>query len=273
VALAVGSGTLRAALEREGASPPATLERELLYLPNGEHLKLMSLGHASLLADMIYLWAIQYYSNYERADRYRYVEHVFSNVITELDPHYIDAYWLGALILIVEAQDLDAGIRLLDKGARENPGNWILPYLAAWESYRAARYDAAAAYFEQAAGIPGAPPVVRRMRAGMLGKSGSLRDAIALWREMLEDPAVDARSKAIAERQVRDLQVRLDLLELNEALVRFRADNGRAPAQLSELAQRSYIGSVPRDPEGRVYRYDPATGTVSSSAERVLRSR
>ena len=55
---------------------------------------------------MIYIWAIQYYSNYEREDRYRYVEHVFGEVIAELDPHYIDPYWMGALIITIEAQDL-----------------------------------------------------------------------------------------------------------------------------------------------------------------------
>ncbi len=40
-------------------------DQQLLYLPNGSYLKLASLGQAAVLADLIYLWAIQYYSNYE----------------------------------------------------------------------------------------------------------------------------------------------------------------------------------------------------------------
>ena len=57
-------------------------DRELLYLPNGKLLHVMSLGHPTLLADVVYLWAIQHYSNYERGDRFRYLEHVFDRVIT-----------------------------------------------------------------------------------------------------------------------------------------------------------------------------------------------
>ena len=68
-------------LERLSAERPT--EASLLYLPNGQHLKLASLGQAPVLADLIYLWAIQYYSVYEREDRFRYVEHVFGNVIAE----------------------------------------------------------------------------------------------------------------------------------------------------------------------------------------------
>ena len=80
LALAVTAGVSRSALDviSDDAS------NDLLYLPNGKHLKILSLGHETLLADMIFLWAIQYYSNYEREDRYRYVEHVFGEVITEL---------------------------------------------------------------------------------------------------------------------------------------------------------------------------------------------
>ena len=88
--------------------------KDLLYMPNGKYLKAISLGHAPLVADFVYLWAIQYYSDYDRGDRYRYVEHVFGDVIGELDPGYTDPYWLGALILTTEAQDLEAGLRLLE---------------------------------------------------------------------------------------------------------------------------------------------------------------
>ena len=36
-----------------------------------------SLGQAQVMADLLYLWAIQYYSSYDREDRGRYVEHLF----------------------------------------------------------------------------------------------------------------------------------------------------------------------------------------------------
>ena len=138
---------------------------ELLYLPNGKFLKMASLGQAPLVADLIYIWAIQFYSEYEREDRFRYVNHVFATVIPELDPHYIDAYWLGALILIVENGDLEGGLALLDQGFVANPDKWILPYLAAWECWLAGEPERSAGYFELAAEVPEAPAT----------RSGSLR--------------------------------------------------------------------------------------------------
>ncbi len=267
---AVGTlaGFSRGALDRlaEGRSA----EKELLYLPNGKHLKIMSLGHANLLADVIYLWAIQYYSNYEREQRQRYVEHIFGDVVTELDPRYVDAYWLGALIMIVENHDLEAGLRLLEKGIERNPEQWILPYLAAWECYHGKQYSRAAAFFEQAAGIPGAPDAVRRMRAGMLTKVGSLSEALAQWHTILEDPASDSLSLVIAKRKVRELQTRLEVETLQAAVDRFRKENGRYPDRLGELAERRYIRGVPLASDGRPYRYDAENGTVSSKSGQML---
>jgi tetratricopeptide (TPR) repeat protein len=268
LALACVAGLARGALDRLAEQECKT--EELLYLPNGKHLKIMSLGHANLVADLLYIWAIQYYSDYDRKQRHRYVEHVFGDVITELDPHYVDAYWLGALILIVETGELDAGIGLLDKGARRNPGKWILPYLAAWECYHARRYECATSYFERASRIPEAPTVVRRMRAGMIARQGDVSQALASWRDILQDPKSDPLSMKIARRKVRELQTRVDVETLQQAAARFRNDNGRWPLQLEELLKRSYIRELPRDPEGRAYLYDARTGEVFSPAGRLL---
>ena len=131
---ALGVGSARARLSDIDAAGRGN--KDLLYMPNGKYLKAISLGHAPLLADFVYLWAIQYYSDYTQADRYRYVEHVFGDVIAELDPGYIDPYWLGAVILTTEGKDEEAGLRLLDRGFEKNPSAWILPFLAGWECER-----------------------------------------------------------------------------------------------------------------------------------------
>ncbi len=55
-------GTAVSARALERLAPAENRAEQLLYLPNGKHLRLVSLGHAPLLADLIYLWAIQYYS-------------------------------------------------------------------------------------------------------------------------------------------------------------------------------------------------------------------
>jgi len=246
--------------------------KDLLYMPNGKYLKAVSLGHAPLLADFVYLWAIQYYSDYAQEDRYRYVEHVFGDVIAELDPRYIDPYWLGAVILTTEAQDEEAGLRLLDRGFAKNPSAWILPYLAGWECDRLEQFDRAAAYFDLAAKAPGAPPDLFRLKAGMTARTGNLREAIARWQDVLADPRNDEGARAIATRQIRTLTVRADVTDLDAAIAVYRARHGRAPRALDELIEAGIVSALPHDPDGNPYAYDPSTGTVSSAASRVLGS-
>ena len=268
VACAVATTWSGIRLEQTGGAERQ--EKSLLLLPNGKHLKIASLGQAPLLADLMYLWAIQYYSEYQREDRFRYVKHIFGDVIAQLDPHYIDAYWMGALILIVEANDLDAGLALLDQGIKANPDNWILPYLAGWECYHAVQYDRAESYFARAEALPEVPVYVKRTRIGMAAAKGDLRRAYAMWLDVLQDPTADAGTIGIAERQLRHLKVRIDLQEIQAWIDRFRLENERRPSALTELVQRGYTDALPLDPFGRPYAYDPGSGIVSAPRDRIL---
>ena len=244
--------------------------KPLLLLPNGKHLKVASLGQAPVLADLMYLWAIQYYSEYEREDRFQYVQHIFGNVIAELDPHYVDAYWMGALILIVEANDLDAGLELLDQGIEANPENWILPYLAGWECYHADQFDCAETYFAHAEALPEVPIYVKRTRIGMAAAKGDLRRAYAMWLDILQDPTADAATMDIAERQLRHLKVKIDVSEIQSWVAQFRLENERWPESFTELLKRGYTDALPFDPFGRPYAYDPMSGVVAVPKDRIL---
>jgi len=270
VVAALGAGSARARLV--GIDAAGRGSKDLLYMPNGKYLRAISLGHAPLIADFLYLWAIQYYSDYDLEDRYRYVEHVFGNVIAELDPAYTDPYWLGAIILTTEAKDVDAGLRLLDRGFEKNPSAWVLPFLAGWECDRVGRFDRAATYFDRAAKAPAAPPALFRLKAGMTALTGNLREAIARWQDVLDDPRNDDGARAIATRQIRTLTVRADVQDLDAAIAAYRKRNGRLPRSLDELVRVGIVRSLPQDPEGKAYAYDASAGIVSSTASRVLGS-
>lgn len=255
-----------------GIEPPRG-ERELLYLPNGKYLRLASLGHQSLMADLVYLWAIQHYSSYERGERYRYVEHVFRNVIPDLDPRYLDAYAIGSLVLSVETRDVEAALRVLDRGIAENPDEWLLPWMAGWECHHGGLAGRAIEYFDRAVAVPGAPAAIQRHRAGMVDRAGDLRGSYRLWRDLYDDSESDAATRAIAERRMLDLHVRIDLDDLSAAVAVFRERTGRNPRALHDLARAGIVRELPRDPDGAAYLYDASTGAVSSAAGRVLGDR
>lgn len=265
---AAGSGVARGRLVT--LEPERAADHELLYLPNGKHLRALSFGQAPLVSSLVYLWAIQYYSDYDRKDRYRFVEHIFGDVIAELDPHYVDPYWLGAMILVVEAGDLPGGLRLLDKGFARNPSAWVLPYLAGWECNRVGDYTRAGEYFAAAGAVPEAPRFVARLRAGMTARAGDLRGAIGEWRAVLDDRQSDSTAKDIARRQIRDLTVKADVRDLEGAVAAFRDARGRLPRSLEEAAQAGFVSTLPVDPDGDPYVYDRASGRVSTPAGRLL---
>jgi hypothetical protein len=151
-----------------------------------------------------------------------------------------------------------------------NPSAWILPYLAGWEAQGVGRTLQAAAYFEQAAAVPDAPSFVRRMGAGMLVRAGRFDDALRSWEEVLHDPHSDEISRVVAGRWIRILETRKTIRSLETAVRAFQDRTGRPPRALDELAAVGLIPSVPVDPDGTPYDYDPTTGRVSSPTGRIL---
>ena len=116
----------------------------LLFLPSGQYLKAASLGYRVLLSDIIYLWSIQYYGYHRTEEGRNYLWHIY-DVMTELDPHFVDAYLVGALIMANDMSDAELAIELLEKGMEHNPGDWILPLDAGFYAYMALEDPARAA--------------------------------------------------------------------------------------------------------------------------------
>jgi tetratricopeptide (TPR) repeat protein len=242
----------------------------LLYLPSGRHLKVASLGFEELLADLVYLWSIQYYGNYDIRDRYDYLEKIYGEVVTELDPRYLDAYLVGALIMTAEARRPEMALRLLDKGIARNPDSWILAFEAGFLCYNDLRdYARAAGYFEQALRVPGVPSLVRRFYAEMYRRAGDVRASLEEWSE-IHETTTEEHVRAVAWNHVHDLTVEVDLADLRAAVARYREAHGAFPRSLPDLARAGLLREIPRDPEGRDYRYDPRSGAVVYRGRLIL---
>ena len=253
----------------EGIKPSGGVH-PLLYLPSGKYLRVMALGFDGLLADVLYLWSIQYYGNYDIRDRYDYLEHIYDQVITELDPHYLDPYLIGALIMTTEARQPEMALRLLDKGVVHNPGQWIMPFEAGFLCYNDLHdYKRAAGYFEKALRVPGVHPLVRRLYAEMYDRAGDKRTSLREWSEIYRT-AADDYVRNVAWNHVHDLKVDVDIAELTDAVSRFREREGRTPRRLQELLPSGTLRDLPRDPENRAYLYDPQEGTVRYRGSLVL---
>ena len=233
----------------------------IIYLPSGKYLKHMTFGYSSLVADIIYLWAIQYYGTYEIADRFNYLQHIFS-IIAELDPRYVDPYEVGALIAIYDAHDAELAFRILDMGLEKNPDMWIFPFQAGHIAQMNLKdFDRAREYYRKAMEIPGAPPIVKRLYANAAYRTMDYQEAWEMWKEVYETAQEDW-VKEIAYNHLYRVKSTVDMEALGEAVKKYRERFGRWPADLGQLVRAGLIREVPKDLDGKDYVYDAKTGEV-----------
>ena len=236
----------------------------ILYLPSGKFLQYVSLGNRPLMADLIYLWAIQYFSNTAVTDRYDHMEHVFS-IIAELDPRYVDPYLIGAMIASDEGGDIEKAFRILELGLEKNPGQWIFLWEAGhYALMRLKDFERAREYFKRAMEIPGAPPITRRLYANASTELSDYPTALKHWGEIYETTD-DERVKKIATNHLYRVYATIHTESLTEALGAYRERIGRNPDSLSDLVKMGLIESLPRDLDGNDYVYDPATGEITTA--------
>jgi len=178
---------------------------ELRLYPSGRLVECLTLGQRTLLADIAWLQAIQYYGKHRMADRrYPLADHLF-DVITRVDPQFRSAYVFGALVLEEETRALERSRTLFARGMRANPDDWMIAFQRGFLEYL--RGDAATGSLQMvwAARLPGAPPYVARLAAHACGKTGRREMAIRIWQEIAlhsEDPAI----QALALQRLRDLR-------------------------------------------------------------------
>ena len=233
----------------------------IIYIPSGKHLKYATFGYNSLLADLFYIWAIQYYSDTSITDRFEYLDHIFS-IISELDPNYLDPYQIGALIAIYEANDFELGLEFLDRGLINNPKQWILPFEAAHYAQLVKKdYKLAQRYYKKTMEIEGSPPIVQRLYANAAFKLTDYSTSWKLWLEIYNG-AEDERIKKIASNHLYQVKAARDIEEITKALEEFKIQYSRLPQDLNQLVRAGYLRSLPKDFDNQDYVYDPDTGEV-----------
>jgi hypothetical protein len=175
---------------------------ELAYYPSGTWLRQAAIGEATAWADLLWLRAVQYYGEHRMVDNeFKQMAHVFE-IITTLDPRFQGAYVFGGTSLCQEGKQFEAGVRLLEKGMRHNPREWIYPFELGFVHYVGTdgNRDLTRATFDfaQAARQPEAPEFCERFAAWSGQKAGYESVAFELWRQVAETTDnVYMRDKAI----------------------------------------------------------------------------
>jgi hypothetical protein len=238
------------------------LGRRLLYLPSHEMLDLVSLGNEGLMADLLFLWSIQYYSSYRPDETFLYLETVY-DLITDLDPLYFDAYRVGALIMMLDLHanpkvQKKAIERLFDKGLANMPDNWELAEVAAWDAHLQLRDpELALKYARIGAERPGAPHRLKRVygRWSEQEDRWTISDSINYWEEVLAE-ATRWPEVVLSKNHLYDAYAKRDATVLDPMLADYRARFGRCADGWQQLIDLGWLNAVPLDYVGNPYRID-----------------
>lgn len=236
-------------------------------LPAGRTIKALSFGYHSLAADLLFIWSIQFYSTPQIRNRFEFLERVFA-AITDITPRYHDPYIVGALIMVFEAEDVPMALRLLEKGARHNPGEWRFEQEAGFYAFKYLKdYSLAERYFSRAAAKPDAPEFIKRWTAHLVYLRDDPATAARLWLDIYRN-ARDTLTRDSASNHLYQIKAEADLPKLQGLVEEYRRRFRRLPAALADLVAAGLARELPRDFAGRPYLYDPGSGQVT--AQRIF---
>ncbi len=241
--------------------PQATLD-EVLYLPSGKTVKRLSLGYSSLMADIYWTRAVQYFGS-------RHLKHSGSyellypllDITTDLDPQLIVAYESGSIFLSQRVPEgsgqPDKAVALVEKGIRANPSYWRFYFTLGFIHYMDRHdYKAAEQAFQKGSEVPGALPWMKVMAARMAEKGEDAETAIYLWKTIY-DTTSDNMIKDNAAKHLISLRAEADMAELERRTQAYRERFGANPADWSELVRAGLLRGIPMDPNGVPYKLQP----------------
>ncbi|MFI5398837.1 MAG: tetratricopeptide repeat protein, partial [Candidatus Binatia bacterium] len=217
------------------------------------------------LADVLWFRTISYFGRHYRSDRLYPWLAGMCNAVTDLDPAAEHVYRFGGLILLWEADFTDAGIALLEKGTQNIPASWELQYMLGF-GYYFFKDDLAAASrtLRAAALLPDAPEFVSSLAALTHAAREGTSRAIDFLTEVERNSTSDETRKVIHQR-ILELTLSRDIDALQAVAEAFAIRFGRRPMDLEEIVSAGMLASIPPEPFGGRYLYDPQTRRVQSS--------
>ena len=249
---------------------------EMLFLPSGPIVKKLSVGFESLVSDIYWIRAIQYFAGGRMRDPTRKFDLLFPmlDITTTLDPAMIPVYQFGAIFLSepppIGADSPRLAITLLEKGIAANPDDSELYLRLGFVYYWYLKdYKQAAQVFLHGSEHAKDKPWFRTMAAFSLSQGGDRVSSRYLWEQIYES-SESKRGKENAMAHLLALQAEDEIEALEKVAARFRERNGRWPRSFVELATHGFLRGIPLDPSRVPYLLDPESGKVYVSADTKL---
>jgi hypothetical protein len=289
VALFAAAVSVQAARER--AYPVPVVDEETLTFASGPMVRRLSLAFTGLTADLYWIRAIQYYGSTKGKLAAEFpamrppaslvanpaidypLLYPLLDLATTLDPRFNVAYRFGAIFLAEPHPSgpgrPDLAVALLEKGLRERPDKWEyvedIGFVHYW--YRQ-DYMAAAASFDKAARVAGAPWWLKSLAATTLAQGGDRRSSRQMWTAIRESAEIDWLRKD-AERRLLQLRALDEIDAVQQRVSAFAVRTGQKALTWPVLARAGVVPGIMADPTGTPYELT-SDGLVRLSQQSAL---
>jgi len=237
-------------------------DKEELLLRSGALLKKLSLGYESLLADVYWTRAVQYYGVRAHKTGATYEQlWPLLDITTTLDPKLMIAYRFGAVFLSEQPPGgpgrADLAVELVKRGIAENPDEWRLYQdLGFLYSIHLKDYQKASEAYLEGSKNPNAQVWMKIMAARVAETGNDLETSRLIWTGVYSSTN-DEQIRRTALQHIHSLDAALGLKRLNESSEDYWRKFGRFPTAIQELRDAGLVGGTLQDPAGFPYVMGP----------------
>jgi len=225
---------------------------EAFALPKAQFVEPLALGYNAWFADFLFLRAAQAFGGifYRPGPGGREYNAVFNyfDVISALDPHFIEAYSFGDLVMGDEGGRQDLALAYLEQGQWANWRRYVPWYEAAYVKIWAAKEpDPKARYYvRQAVKCHDAPSWIGRWEHFIDEQAGEFRIAILRWVQSYAEAlrTGEAYVAAISLHKIRPVVDEWHQKILQAAADKFQAERGAPARDIEQLAEEGFLPPV-----------------------------
>jgi hypothetical protein len=179
----------------------------------------------------------------------------------KLDPYNMDGYYFAQAILVWDVGQYKIANNLLEYGMKYRTWDWYLPFFAGFNyAYFLKDYPHAAQMYMRAGELSG-NSMFETLAGRYLQLAGKTEMAIAYLVTMEKG----ARNPAVKKTFQTRLQAFREVLFIENAMKRFKAERGELPTSIDELVADGYIKKLPHDPYGGTFYLEPDGNVATTS--------
>ena len=242
--------------------------KEVLYLPDGSALDILSFGYKNALANVLWFKTISYFGKHYKTDRnYEWLSHMCS-LITDLNPHAEHVYSFCGTMLSWEVEDASAAYDIFSKAIESSPDYWRYYYLRGFISfYFLNDSESAKKDFIHSSKLPDAPAFVARLAASKMSLSDP-EQAVTFLKQILETTE-DPNQRASLEDKLKEAECKLLYRDLEVASSKFQKEKKSTPTSIGELIREGFLSNSRRylaDPFGERFYFDESDKKLKTSS-------